>query len=114
MTFLDAGLDSLLLTQLAFTLQRKFRVELSFRQLLDGLSSLGPLTDFIAARISPAPEPPVPTNRDSQARTEGDGPHPPAGAPVAGARLGRDADGNAAWFVPDPERPGKYLRVEAK
>lgn len=114
MTFLDAGLDSLLLTQLAFTLQRKFRVELSFRQLLDGLASLGPLTDFIATRTSAAPEPPVPANRDTQASTERDGAQAPAGAPVAGARLGRDADGNAAWFVPDPERLGKYLRVEVK
>jgi len=33
-------------------------------------------------------------------------------APVAGARKGRDASGNEAWFVPDPARPGKYLRVE--
>jgi glutamate-1-semialdehyde aminotransferase len=40
------------------------------------------------------------------------GPTAPAEAPpVAGARLGRDAAGNAAWFVPDPDRPGKYLQV---
>jgi glutamate-1-semialdehyde aminotransferase len=31
--------------------------------------------------------------------------------PVPGARLGRDANGNPAWFVADPERPGKYLQV---
>ncbi len=112
MTFLDAGLDSLLLTQLAFTLQRKFRVELSFRQLLDGLSSLGPLADFIAARTLPAAEAPVPVAQHVQAKHNG---HDTlAGAPVAGARLGRDADGSAAWFVPDPGRAGKYLRVEVK
>ena len=38
----------------------------------------------------------------------------PGGAerpPVAGARKGRDSSGNDAWFVPDPERPGKYLQV---
>jgi acyl transferase domain-containing protein len=110
MTFLDAGLDSLLLTQLAFTLQRKFRVDLSFRQLLDGLSSLGPLADFIAARTAPAPEAPAPATPSAQGKSNGA--ESPAGAPVAGARLGRDADGNAAWFVPDPERSGKYLRVE--
>ena len=34
-------------------------------------------------------------------------------APVAGARLGRDSEGKAAWFTEDPERPGKYLRVSA-
>jgi glutamate-1-semialdehyde aminotransferase len=32
--------------------------------------------------------------------------------PVAGARRGFDADGREAWFVPDPEREGKYLQVE--
>jgi glutamate-1-semialdehyde aminotransferase/malonyl CoA-acyl carrier protein transacylase len=31
--------------------------------------------------------------------------------PVAGARLGKDASGRDAWFVPDPERPGKFLQV---
>ncbi|AKD55176.1 type I polyketide synthase [Spirosoma radiotolerans] len=32
--------------------------------------------------------------------------------PALGARLGRDRDGNPAWFVPNPEQPGKYLQVE--
>ncbi len=36
-----------------------------------------------------------------------------AAPPVAGARLGRDPDGTPAWFITDPERPGKYLRVGA-
>ena len=108
MTFLDAGLDSLLLTQLAFTLQRKFRVELNFRQLLDGLSSLGPLADYIAARIAPAPKTLALATDAAAPKSSG------AEPPVAGARLGRDADGSAAWFVPDPERAGKYLRVEIK
>ncbi|MFN0041077.1 MAG: aminotransferase class III-fold pyridoxal phosphate-dependent enzyme [Burkholderiales bacterium] len=31
--------------------------------------------------------------------------------PVEGARLGKDKDGMPAWFVPDPNRPGKFLRV---
>jgi amino acid adenylation domain-containing protein len=33
--------------------------------------------------------------------------------PVAGARLGKDPEGRPAWFVPNPEAPGKYLRVTA-
>ncbi|HET9032643.1 MAG TPA: amino acid adenylation domain-containing protein [Dokdonella sp.] len=33
--------------------------------------------------------------------------------PLPGARLGKDGDGNPAWFVPNPEVPGKYLKVEA-
>jgi glutamate-1-semialdehyde aminotransferase/acyl carrier protein len=31
--------------------------------------------------------------------------------PQPGARLGRDPEGNPAWYIPDPERPGKYLQV---
>jgi len=32
-------------------------------------------------------------------------------APAPGARLGKDPDGTPAWYVPDPERPGKYVRL---
>ncbi len=32
--------------------------------------------------------------------------------PHSDARLGRDREGNPAWFVPDPDRPGKYVPVE--
>jgi hypothetical protein len=31
--------------------------------------------------------------------------------PVPGARLGRDPNGDPAWFVPNPDAPGKYMRV---
>jgi hypothetical protein len=31
--------------------------------------------------------------------------------PVPGARLGKDKDGNPAWFVKDENNPGKYLQV---
>lgn len=31
--------------------------------------------------------------------------------PVPGARLGREPDGRPAWFVPDPQRTGQYLKV---
>jgi amino acid adenylation domain-containing protein len=33
-------------------------------------------------------------------------------SPVSGARLGRDQKGNPAWFIPDADRPGKFLKVE--
>jgi amino acid adenylation domain-containing protein len=33
--------------------------------------------------------------------------------PVVGARLGKDQDGNPAWFVPNPDVPGKFMRVNA-
>jgi hypothetical protein len=31
--------------------------------------------------------------------------------PVPGARLGKDRDGNPAWFLPDENSPGKYLQI---
>jgi glutamate-1-semialdehyde aminotransferase len=33
--------------------------------------------------------------------------------PQPGARLGRDPEGNPAWYIPDPDRVGKYLQVGA-
>jgi glutamate-1-semialdehyde aminotransferase len=32
--------------------------------------------------------------------------------PVPGARLGRDPSGNPAWFAPNPDEPGKYVKLE--
>ena len=32
--------------------------------------------------------------------------------PQPGARLGKDPQGNPAWYIPDPKRPGKYLQVQ--
>ena len=34
--------------------------------------------------------------------------------PIAGARLGRDVQGNKAWFVPDPDREGRYLQLKLR
>lgn len=34
--------------------------------------------------------------------------------PVPNAKLGRDKEGNPAWFVPDPGAPGKYMKVTAR
>ena len=35
-------------------------------------------------------------------------------APVPGARLGRDKDGNPGWFINDDNNPGKYLQVKIR
>ena len=37
--------------------------------------------------------------------------HDASAPPVAGARLGKDPQGNPGWFVADPDRPGKYKQV---
>lgn len=32
-------------------------------------------------------------------------------SPVPGARLGRDEDGNPAWFIEDPSKNGEYIKI---
>ncbi|WP_233842622.1 polyketide synthase [Dyella sp. 2HG41-7] len=36
-----------------------------------------------------------------------------ANPPVAGARLGKDEEGKPTWFVPNPDVPGKYMKLSA-
>ncbi|MBC7886372.1 MAG: amino acid adenylation domain-containing protein [Ferruginibacter sp.] len=46
--------------------------------------------------------------------TDLNGPASPASfinPPLPGAKLGRDEDGNPAWYISDISRPGKYLQV---
>lgn len=31
--------------------------------------------------------------------------------PVPGARLGKDPEGNPGWYIPDPEKPGSFLKL---
>ncbi len=50
----------------------------------------------------------IPRRKDPKA-TVLDASHPP----LPGARIGKDPDGNPAWFVPNPDSPGKYLRLDA-
>ena len=46
--------------------------------------------------------------RAAQAGGAFDAAHPP----VPHARLGRDKDGQPAWFIPDPNVAGKFVKVE--
>ncbi|QNP40683.1 polyketide synthase [Lysobacter solisilvae (ex Woo and Kim 2020)] len=57
-----------------------------------------------SSRMDSAPRPVV---IDAAALTVMDARHPI----VPGARLGRAPDGSPAWFVPDPDRTGKFLKV---
>ena len=47
---------------------------------------------------------------DGAAAVEFDASRPP----VPGARLGRDAEGKPAWFVANPQAPGKYIKVDVQ
>ena len=50
-TFLEMGFDSLFLTQVSQALQTRFGLKIKFRQLLDQLSDLGSLTDYVQEHI---------------------------------------------------------------
>jgi amino acid adenylation domain-containing protein len=50
---LELGLDSLLLTQAATLFQRKFGVRLTFRQLMEELSSLDAIASYLDAKLPP-------------------------------------------------------------
>ena len=62
----------------------------AFRESLAEMQEAGFLPRRVAAAVFDASRPPLPD-----------------------ARLGRDADGRPAWFVPDPAAPGTYRRVDA-
>lgn len=63
------------------------------------------LIELQQAGLLPAPAPEV-----SDAPAAPSNPMP-AEPPVPGARKGKDREGREAWFVPDPQRPGKFLQV---
>lgn len=197
-TFLEIGLDSLSLTQVALNLKNKFKVNITFRKLMETYPNLETLSKFLDQELPPdafpAPAPftiqstPTPINQAIQAPpsmvspplafsleniTENlvivaqqlqimarklellnspssvipvnpnlaDPPTPslseinpipvtktetssvkvetqvkPRGkkpaSPHPQARLGKDQQGNPAWFIPDPNRQGKYLQLK--
>ncbi len=59
----------------------------------------------LAADFLPPPTPPKPTEQSTTAIKALNRP------PAPGARLGRDAAGNPAWFMSDPVRPGRYVQL---
>ncbi|MEO6863261.1 MAG: beta-ketoacyl synthase N-terminal-like domain-containing protein, partial [Microcoleus sp.] len=59
LTFLEMGLDSLSLTQVALNLQKEFKVKITFRQLLETFPSLETLSEFIDGSLPPEVLPPV-------------------------------------------------------
>jgi acyl transferase domain-containing protein len=104
MTFLELGLDSLSLTQAGLALKRKFQIKVTLRQLLETYPTFSTLADFLLETGSPdllclvAQNTPIITEVKPLATN---------------AKLGRDRAGNPAWFIPDPDRQGKYLQVES-
>jgi acyl transferase domain-containing protein len=101
--FIDLGLDSLLMTQLARTLRTRLGFEATFRQLSEQFPTPRTLAKAVREART-APQPREGARKTAEAKPE------PAQA-IAGARLGRDEQGRPAWFIPDPERAGKYKKV---
>ena len=113
--FIALGLDSLLLTQLARATRVRLGFEVSFRDLTERYSSTKLLVDAIRAKrgvAAPAVDALAvggPTSTSPIAVPQTTGTAAKAGA--TGARLGRDERGKLAWFVADPDRPGKFVQV---
>jgi acyl transferase domain-containing protein/glutamate-1-semialdehyde aminotransferase len=68
LTFLEMGLDSLSLTQVALNLQKEFNVKITFRQLLETYPTLDTLSEFIDGSLPPEIAPA--TNAIEQAAPE--------------------------------------------
>ncbi len=59
-SFIELGLDSLFLTQVAIAVGRKFNVKVTFRQLVEDLPTLDALTQYINEKLPPEVEAPAP------------------------------------------------------
>ena len=56
-SFIDQGLDSLVLTQAALQVKKHFRINITFRQLMEGCRSFDLLVDHLDQTLPPEPEP---------------------------------------------------------
>jgi len=107
--FMALGLDSLLLTQMARAVRQRLGFEVTFRDLAQKYSSVRLLCAAVAEERAPVPHASSPSaDEASAARTEEAG---GAAQGLPGARLGRDARGRPAWFIPDPSRPGRFIQL---
>jgi len=107
-TFMELGFDSMLLTQLSVVLMKNLNVDVPFRLLLEDLPTPSALAAHIEGRLQEGASPGSSSKSGAPGNLSAQVPS------VPGARLGRDAAGNEAWFVPDPDRPGKYLQVTTR
>jgi acyl transferase domain-containing protein len=120
--FVALGLDSLLVTQLARMVRTRLDFPVTFRQLTERYLTPGLLGEAIRAARASAPAAgaaiqdgsPVAAKAPGHPQVPRASEGPASGKTTApGARLGRDEHGRPAWFAPDPNRPGKYIKVES-
>jgi amino acid adenylation domain-containing protein len=85
-SFLDLGFDSLFLTQLTQAIQSKFRVKLTFRQIMESYSTIDALAAHLDATVAPELRPTASAPAVSSAPLVAASlPVMPAGVPAAGA-----------------------------
>jgi amino acid adenylation domain-containing protein len=104
--FLSLGADSLMLMQLGRTIQSRFGLSVSFRQLVEEYTTPRLLSDAIRAKVTAVdPLQSVPSKNAETAEYS-----------IAGsaeiARLGSDEYGKPAWFLPHPEAQGRFCRIK--
>ena len=61
-TFLEMGFDSLTLAQIAQALEKRFKIKLTFRQLIQEFSTLKLLCEYLSANLPPELVKPIQTN----------------------------------------------------
>ncbi len=110
--FVGLGIDSLTLTQASLQIRKHFGTAVSFRQLMGDLNTLHKLAVHLDAQRRPTPAASINSAMPTRADADSGGRFDAARPPVPGARLGRDASGKPAWFIADPERPSKYLKLD--
>ncbi|MCH5597896.1 acyltransferase domain-containing protein [Niabella ginsengisoli] len=182
-SFIELGFDSLLLTQVASSFKKEFRVPVTFRQLSEEYDTLDKLSTYLdstlpadvysaakkekpkaASKIVETNVPvddvdnkallqtilqqiniltqqvaelqksqmptgisPVGTNGNNHSLTKNDLQNSytieantnhrdvkildNSNPPVPGAKLGKDQNGNPAWFIADSNNPGRYLQI---
>src|SRR5262249_26068676 len=93
-TFLELGLDSLFLTQVALALQKKLGVKVTFRQLLEEMPTLQTLAEYMDRQLPPDAAP-------AQAPAAAAAPAAPA-APPAPPAFGARAPGFPPGFGAPP------------
>ncbi len=109
--FLELGLDSLLLMQVAARLKNDLKIEMRFRSLLEEHTSMRALADSLTGR---GVSPPGSVQKAAAPAPQNVSMGSPVTTPPPDARIGRDRAGNPAWFVPDPARPGRYVQLEQR
>jgi amino acid adenylation domain-containing protein len=100
--FVELGFDSLLLTQVAVQVRQAYGIELRLRMLMKEVSTPRALARHLQTQAAAAAK-----QTASAAPTARNGDAPPC----EGARLGLDAEGNPAWYVPSPLGNGTYVQV---